>query len=70
MRRDELMLLLGEIKSELSSVKASVEGIDTRLRKVEINSAKIGGTYGAVASVGVALLIEGAKSLLQVKGGA
>lgn len=76
MRRDELMLMLGEIRTDLSSIKETVgkqnlqlTAIDTRLRNVEISSAKIGGTVGAVAAVGVAILIEGAKSLLSVKGG-
>ncbi|HEC12283.1 MAG TPA: hypothetical protein ENI80_03395 [Acidiferrobacteraceae bacterium] len=78
MKRDEMMLMLGGIQSDLKAIKKSQSGstrrlnsIDGRLRGLEIKSARIGGISGGVSggviSVGIALILESMKSL--AKGG-
>lgn len=60
--------LLGEIKGKLDMVitnqqehSAKIDGIDSRLHRVEGKSAALGAGAGALVSVGLAILIEKGK---------
>lgn len=64
-------LILGEIKGKLDMMidtqaahGAKLDSIDGRLRHVERSSATHGALAGGVVSIGVALLIEKAKTTL------
>ncbi len=68
---DEHTLLLGEIKGKLDLVisnqdtqGAKLDGLDSRLRKVETKAAGYGAVAGGMVAVGVALLIEKGKHTL------
>lgn len=71
MAGDEHALLLGEIKGKLDLVIANqdaqgtkLDGLDTRLRKVETRAALNGALSGGLVSVGVALMIEKGKKMV------
>lgn len=62
---DEHTLLLGEIKGKLDTLidahhshAEKLDSIDGRLRHVERKTVMHGAAYGALASVGMAILIE------------
>lgn len=68
---DEHALLLGEIKGKLDLVIANqdaqgtkLDGLDTRLRKVETRAALNGAVSGGLVSIGVALMIEKGKKMV------
>lgn len=70
---DEHMLLLGEIKGKLDLVignqdahATKLDGLDTRLRKVETRAAVGGALSGGLVSVGVAIMVEKGKTLLGI----
>lgn len=70
---DEHMLLLGEIKGKLDLVignqtahASKLDGLDTRLRKVETRAAVGGALSGGLVSVGVAIMVEKGKTLLGI----
>ncbi|MBL8499565.1 MAG: hypothetical protein JNL77_03110 [Nitrosomonas sp.] len=65
---EEVARLLGKIEGKLDMVIANqetqgtkIDGMDTRLRKVETKSTLLGAGAGALVSVGVALMIEKGK---------
>lgn len=74
MERSELLLLgridgkLDGISEQLNSQDQRLDKIDDRLRSVEQKAAINGAVSGSVVSVGMALLIEGAKQWLSTKG--
>ena len=62
------MMLLGEIKGKVDLIIANQEtqgvkinSIDTRLRRVEKKAAVDGAVTGALASVGISLIVESVK---------
>lgn len=67
MNRDEMMVLLGEIKSDVEHIKhnhgAKLERIDTRLSAVEQRAAVNGTITGAIAAVGVSVIAASVKGL-------
>ncbi len=61
-------MLLGEIKGKVDLIIANQEtqgvkinSIDTRLRRVEKKAAVDGAVTGALASVGISLIVESVK---------
>lgn len=70
---DKHALLLGEIKGKLDVMMdtqaqhgTKLDGIDGRLRAVELTSSVHGALAGGVVSIGVALLIEKTKHTLGI----
>ncbi|WP_410499692.1 hypothetical protein [Chitinibacter sp. S2-10] len=68
---NELALMLGRMEGKLDMIIANqtsmserVDGIEERLRQVEIGAAKSGAIGGAVAAVGTALIVEVLKRAL------
>ena len=74
MERDELMLLgkidgkIDDISRHLSRQDGRLDAIDDRLRVVEQKAAMTGAMSGGAISIGIALIIEGAKSWLARQG--
>lgn len=72
LRMDEANLVaLGRIEGKLDMIVASqtktdqkLEGMDERLRHVEVKAAKSGALSGAIAAVGTAIAVELAKRAL------
>jgi len=58
MERDEVMLMLGEIRADVKTIKENQEKHDKRLHRVELRSVASGGISGALISVGVAFASE------------
>lgn len=81
--RSQELLLLGEIKGivqglkdgqdlqtkRIDAMQGTIENMDGRLRNVEQKSAVIGAVSGGAMSIGIALIIEGAKQFLVGRGG-
>ena len=81
--RSQELLLLGEIKGlvqglkegqdlqtrRIDAMQCTIETMDGRLRNVEQKSAVIGAVSGGAMSIGIALIIEGAKQFLAGRGG-
>lgn len=70
------LIMLGEISGKLDGVTEHLkrqddrmETIDGRLRTVEQRAAVAGAISGGAMSVGLALVIEGLKQWLALKGG-
>jgi hypothetical protein len=73
------LLLLGEIKGIVEGLRDGqaaaakrfdnlddrIDGMDTRLRAVEVRSAAFGAVSGGVMGIGMALLVEGLKEWLK-----
>ena len=74
MEREELMLLgkidgkIDDISKHLSRQDGRLDAIDDRLRVVEQKAAMTGAMSGGAISIGIALIIEGAKSWLARQG--
>ncbi len=70
------LIMLGEISGKLDGVTehlkrqdTRMETIDGRLRTVEQRAAVAGAISGGAMSVGLALVIEGLKQWVAIKGG-
>lgn len=67
MEREELLLLgkidgkIDGISKHLSQQDTRLDGIEARLRTVEQKAAVTGAISGGAISIGIALIIEGAK---------
>lgn len=68
--------LLGEIKGIVSQMQVAqaehgskLDKLDNRLRDQEATAARQGAYAGTAVAIGMALIIEGAKSFLRIKGG-
>ncbi|MBI3771426.1 MAG: hypothetical protein HY272_01785 [Gammaproteobacteria bacterium] len=66
---DQVMLMLGEIKGELTGIRSAVDkqgvkidGIDDRLRNVETQAARNGMVAGGVSGLGIMLIAEAVKA--------
>lgn len=75
MEREEL-LLLGKIDGKIDGISkhltqqdTRLDGIEERLRTVEQKAAITGAISGGAISVGIALIVEGAKQWLHRGGG-
>lgn len=75
MESKELILLgqidgkLDGIKDQISEQKDRLDQIDERLRVVEQKAAVTGAISGGAISIGMALIIEGVRQAMRVKGG-
>ena len=70
------LILLGQIdgkldgiKTDISDQKERLDKIDERLRVVEQKAAVTGAISGGAISIGMALIIEGVRQAMRVKGG-
>lgn len=73
---NEVMLLLGEIKGELTGIKGGLarqdeklDAIDNRLRGVEIKAAVSGSVAGGIMAVGVSLITASIQAVTGHGGG-
>lgn len=70
------LILLGQIDGKLDGISKDVSSqnerldkIDERLRVVEQKAAVTGAISGGAISIGMALIIEGVRQAMRVKGG-
>jgi hypothetical protein len=75
MEREELILLgkidgkIDGISDHLKAQDQRLDAIDERLRVVEQKAAVTGAISGGAISVGMAIIIEGVRQALRIKGG-
>jgi len=68
---EDVMFMLGEIKGKLDAMDKrfdAVEGMDKRLRKVEMRAAMNGATTGGIMGVGMSVLVLSIKEALKTQG--
>ena len=72
---EEIHRALGRIEGQLNGIGKRLDGhgqqltaIDGRLRDAETAAARAGGKYGAMTSIGIALLIESVRAWAASKG--
>ena len=70
------LILLGQIDGKLDGIKTDIrdqkerlDKIDARLRVVEQKAAVTGAISGGAISIGMALIIEGVRQAMKLKGG-
>ena len=73
--RDQQLLMLGEIKGLVESLKTGqnqtmerLDRMDDRLRKVEQRAAVNGAVSGGIMGVGMALIVETARNWMRSTG--
>lgn len=78
MNDQESAFLLGKLDGKLDSMistskeqhlqlNSRLDGMDERLRKVEVTAAKAGAVSGSLVSIGIAFIAEGIKAALHLK---